>query len=109
MRALDEHYAEFGELNTIPLGIGVDSVYSNKAWVEAMGLKKLRLLADFWPHGEVARACGVFREEQGVSQRANIIVNEARQVILGKVYPTEELPDFDEILDLLRGQKFVIK
>src|SRR4030042_3092018 len=62
MKLLEENYAHFTEHNTIPLGIGVDSVPSNKAWAKSLGITHLRLLSDFWPHGEVARLYGVFRE-----------------------------------------------
>jgi peroxiredoxin len=109
MKALDEHYEDFVKLNAIPLGIGVDSVYCNKSWAEHMGIKKLRLLADFWPHGAVAAMYGVFREEQGVSERANILINEMGQVVFGKVYPVAELPDIEEIISLLGEQQFSVK
>ena len=56
MKSLDENHLCFDELNTVALGIGVDSVPSNKAWAESMDIKNTRLLSDFWPHGEVANS-----------------------------------------------------
>ena len=101
MRVLEENHLFFDEHNTVAMGIGVDSVPSNKAWAQAMDVKNTRLLADFWPHGETARAYGVFREKDGFSERANIVIDEEQKVVFAKVYPTAQLPDFEEILKFL--------
>jgi peroxiredoxin len=103
MMLLEENHLLFDELNTVALGIGVDSVPSNKAWAEEMDIANTRLLSDFWPHGEVARAYGVFREADGFSERANIIIDEEQKVIFARVYPTSQLPDFDEVMEFLEG------
>lgn len=68
-----------------------------------MGLKKLRILADFWPHGEVARKYGLFREKDGISERANVIIDENGRIAFVKVYPLGELPDLNEVLAVLKG------
>ena len=101
MRLLEENHRRFDELNTIALGVGVDSVPSNKAWGQSMDIKNTRLLSDFWPHGEVAVLYGIFREKDGFSERANIIIDEEQKVVFSKVYPIAQLPDFDEIIALL--------
>ena len=103
MRALDEAYGKFEKLNAIALGIGVDSQFSNKAWAQSMNLKNTRLLADFWPHGEVSRAYGLFREQDGFSERDNVLIDENQKVTFVKVYPTTELPDIDEVIKFLGG------
>ena len=103
MRALEENHSTFDELNTVALGIGVDSVPSNKAWAESMDIKNTKLLADFWPHGEVARLYGVFRDKDGFAERSNIIVDGEQKVVFVKIYPTSQLPDFDEIIKFLSG------
>ena len=66
-----------------------------------MDIKNTRLLSDFWPHGEVAKSYGIFRDTDGFSERANIIIDEDQKVIFAKVYPTSQLPDFEEILKIL--------
>ena len=109
MQSLEENLDRFASLNTVPLGISVDSAPSKKAWAESLGIKKLQLLADFWPHGGVAKLCDAFRNEEGFSERANILVNEMGQVIFAKVYPIKELPDVEEILSLLSEQQFTVK
>jgi peroxiredoxin len=101
MKALEENYERFEELNVVPVGISVDSVPTKKAWAEHMGLKRLRILSDFWPHGEVAKLYGIFREDSGISERANVLIDEEGKVAFFKVYPISELPDLEEIFDLL--------
>ena len=101
MLALEEHFDRLAELNTVPLGMGVDSSASNKAWAGAMDIERLRLLADFWPHGEVTRSYGLLREEDGVPERANVIIDENGTVVFVKVYPINDLPDIDELIAFL--------
>lgn len=101
MRLLEENHLHFDEFNTVALGIGVDSLPSNKAWAQSMDIKNTRLLSDFWPHGAVAKSFGIFREKDGFSERANILIDGEQKVIFAKVYPTSQLPDFEEVLKLL--------
>jgi len=103
MRSLEQNHLNLDELNAVALGIGVDSVPSNKAWAEAMHIKNTRLLSDFWPHGDVAKAYGIFRENDGFSERANIVLDEAQKVIFATIYPISQLPEIEEILKLLRS------
>jgi peroxiredoxin len=103
MRSLEENHAQFDELNTVALGIGVDSVPSNKAWAEAMGIKNTKLLSDFWPHGAVAKAYGIFRENDGFSERANIVIDGKGKVVFAQTYPVAQQPDVEEVLESLRN------
>lgn len=102
MKSLEENHELFAGLNTIPFGISVDSMPSKKAWARELGITHIRLLSDFWPHGEVARTYGIFKEKEGVSERANIIIDEDQKVIFFKKYPVHELPDIKEIIDVLK-------
>ena len=101
MLSLEKNYERFTNLNTVAFGISVDSVPSKKAWAEDIGVKNTRILSDFWPHGEVARLYGVFREADGIAERANIIIDENRQVIFAKLYPISQLPDIEEVIGFL--------
>jgi len=103
MKSLEQNHLNLDELNAVALGIGVDSVPSNKAWAEAMHIKNTRLLSDFWPHGDVAKAYGIFRDKDGFSERANIVLDETQKVIFAKTYPISQLPEIEEILKLLRS------
>ena len=101
MQDLEEHKADFDRLDAVALGISVDSVPSKKAWADAIGLKETRILADFWPHGGVAKDYGVFREANGFSERAVFIVDKDGVIRFKKVYPIRERPDINEILQAL--------
>ncbi|BBE30393.1 peroxiredoxin [Tepiditoga spiralis] len=102
MKNLDIKYKELEKLNVIPLGFSVDSQFAKKAWADQMMLKNLQLVTDFWPHGEVAKNYGIFNEELGFSERANILIDENGIVEFVKVYPIKEQPNLNEILDYLK-------
>jgi len=99
MESLEENYEEFEEKNTVPLGISVDSVPTKKAWSKDMELEKTQILADFWPHGEIAKKYGIFREENGFSERANILINKKREIEFIKVHDIHKVPNIKEILE----------
>jgi len=56
------------------LTVSVDSPYSHKVWAEQEGYD-FPLLADFWPHGGVAQAYGVFNHERGYANRGTFIID----------------------------------
>jgi peroxiredoxin len=101
MKALEANQKKFDLLNTVALGLSIDTVPSKNAWAKKLGVKQTPLLCDFWPHGNVAKAYGLFREANGFSERANIILDENHRVLFVKVYPIGQLPDIEEILSAL--------
>ncbi|MBA4390554.1 MAG: peroxiredoxin [Syntrophus sp. (in: bacteria)] len=101
MKALETHKGKFDSLNAIALGISIDTVPSKSAWAKELGIKNTKLLSDFWPHGKIAKAYGIFRETNGFSERACFVLNENHRVTFAKVYPIKELPDIEEILQAL--------
>jgi len=105
MKSLEANFQIFDGLGTIALGVSVDTVPSKYAWAKELGIHETRLLCDFWPHGKVAQAYGIFRDKDGFSERANIIIDEEQRVLLVKVYEISQLPDIDEIVEFLRKQK----
>lgn len=102
MKSLEANQDAFAELNTIAVGLSVDSHFSKKAWAESLGIEKTRLLADFWPHGGVAKSYDLFIDKIGISNRANVIVDENGDIAFVKVYDIPQLPDITEILDFIR-------
>jgi len=103
MQALEENRVAFSEWNAEAFGLSVDSVPCKEAWAKNLRIKQTKLLSDFWPHGAVAKSYGVFREEDGFSERAVIILDEQRVVRFAKVYPMREVPNMEEILSALKG------
>jgi peroxiredoxin len=102
MKNLDLKYDELGKLNVVPLGISVDASPSKKAWAQNMKINKLKLLSDFWPHGEVARKYGIFDEENGFSKRANFLIDEEGKIEFVKVYELRDQPDLNEIMNYIK-------
>ncbi len=102
MESLEMMFNDFTALNTVCLGISVDTAPSKKAWAKSLNITKTSLPCDFWPHGEVARNYGVFRERDGFSERANILMDEEQKIIFSKVYSLGDLPDLKEILEILK-------
>ena len=105
MKSLEDNLAEFEKYNTVPLGMSIDSYPSKNAWAKELGVANVKLLADFWPHGKVAQEYGLFLDDKGFSARANVLIDEAGNVIWVKIYDIPELPDIEEVLTMVRGGK----
>ncbi|GGO17141.1 peroxiredoxin [Micromonospora parathelypteridis] len=56
------------------LTVSVDSVYSHKIWADREGYQ-FPMLADFWPHGAVAQAYGVFNDVAGFANRGTFVID----------------------------------
>jgi mycoredoxin-dependent peroxiredoxin len=56
------------------IGVSVDTPFSLKAWTEQQGYT-FPLLSDFWPHGEVAKAYGVFNDKAGMAVRGTFLID----------------------------------
>ena len=101
MRSLETNWQKFQNLNTVPLGFSVDPQPCKKVWATALRINNVSLPSDFWPHGKIARDYGIFNETKGISKRANIIIDENGIVKWVKVYPSKQLPDINEVLQIL--------
>jgi peroxiredoxin len=103
MKALEENRPLFRKENAVAFGVSVDPSPSKLAWAKDLGVKKTRLLSDFWPHGAVAKRFGIFRAEDGFSERAVILLDEKRRIRFAKVYPMRELPSLGQIFKALKA------
>jgi len=56
------------------IGISVDSRHALRAFGEQEGYG-FDLVADFWPHGAVAKEYGVFLEDKGFANRATFLID----------------------------------
>jgi peroxiredoxin len=102
MKSLEENQDVLLAANCVPVGISVDSIPCKRAWAKNLGITKTPLLCDFWPHGAAAQKYGLFREENGFSERANVIVDEKQRVAFVKIYPVHSVPDIGEIIAFLQ-------
>lgn len=74
--ALRDNLDLFTDRDVELLGISVDSKAALRAWAEQEGYQ-FQLLADFWPHGAVAKEYGVFLDEKGFANRATFVIDVA--------------------------------
>jgi peroxiredoxin len=77
---LRDNFGTFEHENVELLAISVDSKFVQKVFAEQEGYK-FSVLADFWPHGAVARTYEVFLEEAGISNRATFVIDKAGKLV----------------------------
>lgn len=73
---VSENLGAYANAEVQVLTVSVDSVFSHKVWAEREGYD-FPLLADFWPHGAVAQAYGVFNSERGYANRGTFVIDKA--------------------------------
>lgn len=74
LSVLQDDVGSFANDDTALLAVSVDSKFTQRAFAEQRGLT-FPLLADFWPHGEVARRYGVFEEHAGAALRGTFVID----------------------------------
>lgn len=72
--SLRDDYSAFEDAGVQVLAVSCDSRFAQKLWAEQQGYQ-FPVLSDFWPHGEVARAYGVFNEALGCANRATFLID----------------------------------
>src|ERR1700730_3711336 len=86
MGIFNEVWPEFARHGAQVVGISVDGAWCHAAFARD---RKLRfpLLADFEPKGGVARLYGVYREGEGVAERALFVIDAGGKVAWSYVSP----------------------
>jgi peroxiredoxin len=82
------------------LAISVDSPPAHKVWAEQQGYE-FPLLSDFWPHGDVARAYGVFNDVAGLAMRGTFVVDKegtVRWKVVNDIPNARDLEDYKTAL-----------
>lgn len=92
-------------MNAEILQISADHVPCLKAWAESLGGIPFPLLSDYWPHGTVGKAYGVFNEERGLDMRSAFIVDKDGVIRYAKSYAPGTIPTSEEMLAELRKLK----
>ena len=102
----DARSKEFAALNAQVLDISVDSIASHIAWRQReVGPVKIPLCSDFYPHGDVTQKFDILRlgpPVAGISERAAFIVDKAGKIAFARIYPIDQLPNVEELLQALR-------
>jgi peroxiredoxin len=99
-KCLNDDFPKFQSASTEVLGISRDSVYSHKAWQEALGLKH-RLLSDM--SGDVAKKYGMWLDDKFITKRATVVVDKQGTVKFVKVQEILTARDDNEILTALKS------
>lgn len=97
-----DNLSVFEDLKATVLGVSVDSKFSLRAYAEKEGYG-FDLLADFWPHGAVAEAYGVFDPESGMAHRGSFIIDAAGTVRYVVVNPRGQARELSEYRNVLAG------
>lgn len=85
------------------LTVSVDSVFVHKTWAEREGYE-FGLLSDFWPHGDVAKAYGVFDDERGIATRGTFVIDKTgivRWKVVNAIPQARELAEYQKALAAL--------
>jgi peroxiredoxin len=77
-------------------------VPSLKAWAEQLGGLPFPLLSDYWPHGAIGKAYGVFNDERGMDKRSAFLVDAQGIIRYSKVYEPGTIPESKDLLERLR-------
>ncbi|MEU6577408.1 peroxiredoxin [Streptomyces sp. NPDC046805] len=100
---LRDNLPKFDDRGTQVLAVSNDSMHTLRVFAEQEGLE-YPLLSDFWPHGEVSRAYGVFDEERGFSNRGTFIIDKegiVRWTVHNAVMDARDLSEYVKALDTL--------
>lgn len=106
MCGYESDLSRFESADTVVLGVSVDPQPSKTAWAKSLGSISFDLLSDSYPHGDVARKYGVFREQDGFAERAVFLIDKHGRVRWARVYDIPQQPGNDELiaqLDTLGG------
>jgi peroxiredoxin len=95
LQRIRDELADFQNDKVAVLAVSCDSVFSLRAFAEREGFD-YPLLSDFWPHGEIARAYGVFDEKAGAALRGTFIVDREGLVRWTVVHDIPDARDTDD-------------
>ena len=104
MALYNELLAEFQNFGAQLLGISVDGSWCHAAFGRDRKLH-FPLLADFEPKGKVARLYGVYREDEGFTERALFVINAEGAIHWSYVSPVGVNPGAEGILAALEELK----
>ena len=93
---------EFQRFNAELLGISVDGVWSHLAFSKDRNLH-FPLLSDFEPKGSVARKYGVYRQQDGTTERALFVIDSEGVIRWSYVSPIDIDPGAEGILKALES------
>ncbi|MGA8782196.1 MAG: redoxin domain-containing protein [Terracidiphilus sp.] len=100
MSLYNEVLAEFQKYGAELLGVSVDGVWCHEAFAKDRHLQ-FPLLSEFEPKGEISRSYGVYRAQEGVSERALFVIDRQGVIAWSYLSPVAINPGADGILEAL--------
>ncbi|MEU1401973.1 peroxiredoxin [Streptomyces sp. NPDC005728] len=100
---LRDNLPKFADRDTQLLAVSNDSIHTLRVFAEQEGLE-YPLVSDFWPHGNVSRAYGVFDEDKGCAVRGTFIIDKegvVRWTVVNGLPDARDLDDYVKALDTL--------
>ncbi|MFB7943233.1 peroxiredoxin [Streptomyces sp. NPDC127049] len=97
---LRDNLPAFVNDDTQLLAVSNDSIHTLRVFAEQEGLE-YPLLSDFWKHGEVSRAYGVFDEDKGCAVRGTFIIDKEGVVRWTVVNALPDARDLDAYVKAL--------
>lgn len=101
--ALREDFPEVNREDVELLTVSVDSFFTHRAWADAENFQ-FSLLADFWPHGAVAKRYGVFDEDRGLAVRGTFVIDKqgiVRWSVVNPIPQARDIADYQKALAAL--------
>ncbi|MER6343860.1 peroxiredoxin [Streptomyces sp. NPDC001595] len=98
-----DNLPRFSDRDTQVLAVSNDSIHTLRVFAEQEGLE-YPLLSDFWPHGEVSRAYGVFDADKGCAVRGTFVIDKeglVRWTVVNGLPDARDLNDYVKALDTL--------
>ncbi len=99
---VNDHYAEFIAVNTVPVGLSTDNLGKLALWAEEQTYQQL-LLSDTNPIGGVSKMLGIFTESLMVTTRALLVIDGTGTLVYKKIFAMGAKPDFDALMLFLKG------
>lgn len=101
--ALREDFPEVTRDDVELLTVSVDSLFAHRAWAEQENFQ-FSLLADFWPHGAVAKQYGVFDDARGLATRGTFVIDKqgvVRWSVINPIPQARDIADYQKALSEL--------
>lgn len=98
---VNDHYQEFLDLNTIPVGLSTDNLGKLALWAQEQSYKQL-LLSDTNPIGEVSKMFGIFTESLFVTTRSLLVIDANGVLVYKKIFAMGANPDFEALMAFLK-------
>jgi peroxiredoxin len=98
--AIRDDFPEVSRDDAQLVTVSVDSTFVLKTWSEREHFG-FEMLSDFWPHGAVAKAYGVFDDKMGVATRGTFIIDKTgvvRWKVVNPIPQARDIADYQKAL-----------